>query len=102
MQKLTSDTIVESHSFGHHLHVGAHLFQTVAISLMKEILTARKALEAYLIISAVGISNTPVPAHLLVQRIVYPDCRDDEYASNPFLATKISFIDDRNCLRTGG
>ena len=58
MQKFVADPVVEPHAFRHQLDVCAHLSHTVAISLINEILTARKALDAYLIISAVGMSVT--------------------------------------------
>ena len=53
VQELRADAVVEPDAARHLLHVGADLLARSAISLMKVILVARKALAAYLISSAV-------------------------------------------------
>ncbi len=63
IQEGAADALVVAHARGDFLDVRARRFsQMLAISLMKEMRVARKALEAYLIISAVRRSVTMIGA----------------------------------------
>src|SRR5690606_23473858 len=51
-EEFRSNPRVQTHSFGHHLHISAAASQRSAISLIKVTFVAKKALLAYLINSA--------------------------------------------------